>query len=1559
MQSTNDARATRRWSHRLDRTPEHRSLCTAGGRGVRTLIRPILFGVVALLLAGTGLLFVPGATTAWAQDPPSVFLDVSDEARNRLRTVDAYVKDENWNDAIEVLQSLIESFGDKIVPAPAEGENVDSPPDHYLNVRTACQIRIAQLPAPGLTAYRDRVDGQAKELLKEAEETGEQKPLLRIADDFLCSSEGATAIDLLGETALREGHYDEAISWWSMIVPQSWLMATQPELGGVPQSRRRFYPELPAVSSEVQARRASKWIVAQILAGNFRVAQAGIAALSPELREQRGKIAGREGAYASILQKVLDEHQQYRKEHPAGNSDWRSFAGNQRRNKQVHEHIGFGDVQWKWTYADPAAADRAGHILEDDLLPQQAQKEADSLAYHPVVVNGTAFVMTNKTLWAFDLETGKQEHVFDFSADQNFPGRDTYKTSYTLTVSGNYLLVRSGGPVSHDTNGFMQNSSLPIDSRIYCFDHRLIGEPGNEMRRRLWSVNSRSLEERRIYFEGTPVATDRYAIVATSRRDAMAETAVMAFDLQTGEERWRALIGEASLGENSGESPQLLLTLADNQVFCCTNQGAIACIDARSGQVQWVTTYAKGREKISGNDDAPPAEINPCVYDQGRLFVAPSDSDRILCLDAATGTVLWRQPIRVTDLLGVDEGKLIASGERIWALDTLSGREAWHWPENTATPYGRGLLSGGNVYWPTRQEIHVIDLKTGRKAQSSVPLYERFGIRAGNLVFGNGYLLIAQPSRLVAISPYAKVIERLQLELTQRPNATDLHLRLADTAMESQQYPLAGQHYRLAAFYAHPEEFAGGSNLVQHARQRTFDALLAHANHLRTEGRQDDARRTFEEARRAAPSPLRQIDVTKSVAAMWEEANEPARAVSLFQQILSDPKMRMQLVEVDAKADGNPDRPHPVEEVTFGVAHGPVQATRIPASQWAEQQIDRLVTKHGREIYREWAEAARVASEGTRDPSVMVEIASRYPNAPTANQLWGLAGERFLSEGRTRDALRAFRRLDRRSEPGSPERLQALLGQWRVSEQLGGIEQQTVLLQSLDKEFAKSPLPSTVASPKVDGATPKTVGEFARTRLEALQFPAAPATWNNLTPLAAQWQRTTSEPANWMVPAGIPPQPRQETLLMASSADEAAKEWRLEGIKPATGGVSWQTAFQSASVQPTLWSAYGSSGLLTAEGTAVGDRLCLRDWESGAVVWAVPLQAPARSGTVLNQDTIPAAFRVSQGTQTPLLKPEYLLETSGDLLFLYDKQNHVLRALVEESGETLWEVDIPDSTDVATLVLADSDKGDTVLLQSARSVWGIDGATGQPLFRHSTRLETVSPLLVAGDQVVFASELDTIESLGLRDGKVRWTRKTPWANFGPPRLISDGDAIYCQIDDQQLLRLALADGKVDWWKIVAPIGGKQRRLEISFWDDKLVVGTKGQLQCRSKSDGKLLWNWTREHATGAAAASANSPLHFVKIGGGIACVSWGESNVPPSGFDLPKPEPEVCWIEVATGQAGPSTSLSRGAGDGGPALFVTGMRQNLEREPLTVAAIGETLVVSCGRDAWGVAPPRR
>ena len=207
----------------------------------------------------------------------------------------------------------------------------------------------------------------------------------------------------------------------------------------------------------------------------------------------------------------------------------------------------------------------------------------------------------------------------------------------------------------------------------------------------------------------------------------------------------------------AGECTHNLLTLAEGVVYVNTNLGAVAALAADSGRPMWVVQYPRAK-KGDLNQRAAHfyRDLTPCLYDRGRLIVAPSDSESILAYDAATGLLLWESSLAkdVVHLLGIRGETLWASGEKLWTINVTTGKVGYPWPEGpTPKGFGRGILAGSKVYWPTAAAIHVFDQRTYRE-EAPIELETR-GLPSGNLVAAGETLIIAGSQQLLALGPAA------------------------------------------------------------------------------------------------------------------------------------------------------------------------------------------------------------------------------------------------------------------------------------------------------------------------------------------------------------------------------------------------------------------------------------------------------------------------------------------------------------------------------------------------------------------------------------------------------------------------------------------------------------------------------------------------------------------------------------------------------------------------------------------------------------------------------------
>ncbi len=136
--------------------------------------------------------------------------------------------------------------------------------------------------------------------------------------------------------------------------------------------------------------------------------------------------------------------------------------------------------------------------------------------------------------------------------------------------------------------------------------------------------------------------------------------------------------------------------------------------------------------------------------------MAPSDSPVIFALEADTGKTVWQQNQipDVLHLLGVVGTHLVVSGNRLAALDIASGRPEWIWPESEHAGIrgmGRGVVARNEIFWPTRNEIYVVDPNSGAQTRPPLSLAPLTG--GANLAVSKGRLIAAGYDKLMVFGP--------------------------------------------------------------------------------------------------------------------------------------------------------------------------------------------------------------------------------------------------------------------------------------------------------------------------------------------------------------------------------------------------------------------------------------------------------------------------------------------------------------------------------------------------------------------------------------------------------------------------------------------------------------------------------------------------------------------------------------------------------------------------------------------------------------------------------------
>jgi len=767
-------------------------------------------------------------TAAWAQFAPGTFeissavsLDEADSTiRSHLERVKAFIADQQWDEAVESLRRVMETDGAKMIALT---------PRRYVNLADYCHVQIASLPDEALAIYRQQVDAAAEALYQAGIESRDEAPLARIVDTLFASSWGDDALVTLGEIELERGHHSAARGYWNRLielppgrVPVAFYDAARksPELApqlaelldrwyvlddagveafyqlrgkGLLDDRSSdalvafwkqarlptthlAYPGSELPRADIRAR----LILVSIMEGSLDRAREELAAFRQLHRGAKGTLAGRTVDYAETLSAMIAAAEDW----PALplDEDWPTYAGNYARNKVTSRNLDLGPAAWPAiSLGEPHTADSSNsRAFSLRRIGEDAQR---LLSYHPLVVGNLVLVNNQSQIFAFDRTTGSPA----WSADEGRPRGEVFADEnarlstarlnralgvprFTMTVDGGKLYARMGSQV---TSQPLESYESRSGGYLVCLDLAAEG-------RLVWKPDGRILpDDENWAFEGAPVVVGPNLYIAMRKSDVRPQAFVACFDAASGRRKWRTLICSAETpgGGQMAEITHNLLTYHQGTLYYNTNLGAVAAISSRSGRLEWATLYQRAAKAGPDGQDRRTAhyyrDLNPCVYDRGRLLVAPTDCDAIFALEAGTGELLWETRLAedAVHLLGVGSGNLLASGDTLWWIDAAGGKVMRRWPDTSPLGHGRGILMGSQVIWPTTGDLFVLDQQVSGRPTPRPPieLSPRKAV-GGNLVAAGGLLLIAAPDKLYAFRQQGDPPRRVS-NVAARPDA--------------------------------------------------------------------------------------------------------------------------------------------------------------------------------------------------------------------------------------------------------------------------------------------------------------------------------------------------------------------------------------------------------------------------------------------------------------------------------------------------------------------------------------------------------------------------------------------------------------------------------------------------------------------------------------------------------------------------------------------------------------------------------------------------------------------
>lgn len=1361
--------------------------------------------------------------------------DSSDTAETLLRNAASHARDRQWSEAIDIFQRVVEQYGDKVAKLPKDEVGGDPSGDFvlFVDLRRFCQGRLAKLPPEAREIYRKRMDGQAERWYRQGESRRDPASLRRVVEQAFCSSWGDDALELLGDLAFQEGRFGDALAMYRRLVADR-----------ADDAMSLVHPD-PDVDL---ARVAAKKVLCRAAGGESLPGPADLEEFARRFPNSSGSLAGRKGPYLEILQKALASDHLAPPAQP--DSRWPTFAGAPTRSKVVPNPVDVGSIQWrvKLDRVNPPSAVISYRRMREVNHATTASQER-MLAYHPIVLGDQVIVSDGTRVLAYNLNdrpSGPEvnggpppgvevawKHDPEDGASIPRAGRHNAGVPrHTLTAVGPRIYARMG-PANPPSFGMGLGGGRNFigtevnSSYIIALDWSAQG-------RLVWLRKSRDLTlpnrvkdgaDRFVSFEGTPVADARNVYVAVSDHREQTATYVMCFDAETGADRWARYLGAGAadannvLGVGMGFGNQVstdyghtLLSLDGPTLYYQTNLGALVAIDAETGSVRWATTYPRQDQLRAGRRDR---DLNPAVVHRGMVFVAPSDADQVFAFDAETGRLIWKsdpipEDLKLTHVLGVAHDRLIATGDRVILFDVKTGKLIQAWPDtgNSIEGFGRGLLAGDKIYWPTRNEIHVLDQKTGLRTDPPIKLQETYRTSGGNLVAGDGYLIVAQPDGMVVLCQNSRLIERYRNEIALAPKRAASHYRLAQTAEALGRDPLALESYENAARYARHDETVDGVPLLETAHEHEHRLLLRLAMKSRRARNWDESAALLTRAAKGARTDEEGLKAQIQLAEVYAEAGKTERAVEVMCRILGEERMRSLAVAAD---DG----------------HRTMRADILIADRLAS-----VLSRDGRAAYARFDRDARDLldrARETNDPGLYEAVGRLYPVATVVPEaLWELGRLQEAAEHPTA-AARAYRQM----------LLQASSDAWKVRAlvRLAAVyEAQGLLISARDcylqlmERYPKAPL-------RDDGLT-GTAADFAAAALARplmRQLAAASPRPAVRLPLTRDWhwEAPSRRPFHAISAEGVPPSLDAGRLFLVEGTV-------IQPIDPRSGKARWSVDLGG----PPEWVGYLADKVVAA----TPHRVAAFDVAHGATIWVYEPDRPSKgrpgpdpfalvdpNGPASPSETALHDFQVVRGRV-------YCLR--GDLKLV---------ALDGESGQVEWSFSSTAGSLGRKLWIG----ADRVVIQTRKpnQLLILDRENGRPVSRYplaeSEGLER-PPVRFDDGHVVIVPDRRTVKLLDLNRGQVDWVYRES-ADLpvnGPPRIFGDADCLLVLHDGRTLIRLDPLTGAKRWSRLLGTDDLSERPNSVALDNQRFYCVEKlywmekrtQVLRAFSLADGSPVWS---------------------------------------------------------------------------------------------------------------------
>lgn len=703
-----------------------------------------------------------------------------------MRRAETLIEAQQYTDAVRFLSQILESDSDYFIRSPGGTT--------FLSFKGQAEDMIGKLPEAGIDAYERLFGSLAEKQLRAAVASGKTDELVECARRYFHTPAGARATWLLGQYFLDHGQPLSAATTFQRLKHNAFANDLEPQLS------LSLSIALWRTGREDEATQSAKQLSVQFPNASFEMAGRRFPVLGPNDRvlDWLANAGGRLATATSAI-----------------NTHWLLPQGCPAGAPVVNADRPVSVPRWSLPTSNQSETLKQLARLQTEYASQTPPIAALPSAI-PLAVGDYVLVRTLDSLVAVDVKTGKR--VFPISLESGPDARAISDSVFTTDESvmdlvaleqrllddQSYSKITSDGEAVYfvastnrmrpahqlflpDENGVYAGS---FDTAVNWLEARDLSTDGKLM----WTLGGPKNSGNPLagaMFLGPPLPLDGilYCIVEWEGTIQLVALNPRA-EFGGASLLWRQQLAATDLRPEMNTGRRLTgatPSFSDGLLICPTSAGAIVAIDLSTKSLRWgfkyqqdIPTYAFRTQRLSAAGRSGFGfdrwlDSTPVIKD-GRVYLTPTFSERLYCLDLITGESLWTAP-RVDGLYlaaVTADTAYVVGAHQVVPFAVVDGERKSRVPLPAGvTPSGRGLQTPGRYLLPlSSSEIASINLDTGELAER-IPLIGIPGapkLPLGNLIAFQGSIISQSIQSVDCFDQLDSLRQQTKRQLTANPN---------------------------------------------------------------------------------------------------------------------------------------------------------------------------------------------------------------------------------------------------------------------------------------------------------------------------------------------------------------------------------------------------------------------------------------------------------------------------------------------------------------------------------------------------------------------------------------------------------------------------------------------------------------------------------------------------------------------------------------------------------------------------------------------------------------------